>query len=391
MWSFYWLPTSWLPFLSQFKPITENFGSLYGSVSLRTQVLAFFSNFQANFIVLLGAITSLFLWPSRWEWKDPARKRAAIFLAILFFTLLIIHAAGSLGFSACPFCFTPYTTFFVGPALLLVVVSFPFWRKSISVPLQVLAVILLGFISFGIGAVAAEQLGTGLLAASLPRVSNGIHLGQWVTLWDYVSNKLKLPYFDARVLVSIMLCLGIFFLVMCGILLIRSLLHRKGIKGKYSLGVISLLVFLGGGFIISPSLNAPYYECGQDVLDNYESIGKDLKVLIPAGSSLYWAGASAVPLSYLDDVTIHPAQVYGLFTYLSNPDDKAVEEAGYWNSGLDQLWFSQADFLIMEQDQLNGPLGLAARIDPALFDMTVLPPANPCEITNSLLVFRRQN
>ncbi|MFH1905926.1 MAG: hypothetical protein ABIL11_00855, partial [Chloroflexota bacterium] len=355
LWSFYWLPAQWIPSLSQYGPPVGTTQALNGGLTIATQLIAFFTGFRVHYIVLVGALAVLLLWPRRRQWENQANMRASIFLAALFFSLLVLHGWATLGYSQCTFCFAPYTAFFSNTALLLVVVSISSWDKKPSFPRQIIIVLVLLLVSLGLGFATFEDFGDWLLRLNVPRISSGVHFGEWVSLWDYVGNGLRLEYTTARELFPPILGLLGGILLLGLIFTVQRSLKRRGIHIGYAFGALALVVFLGVGYVISPLMNGAFREggdCSIDVIENYENIGRDLKDLISPGSQIYWTVGSAVPLLYLPDVNIHPAQIYGIYTYRNGGDAAVVEKSGYWNEELALQWLEEADFAIFEEATL---------------------------------------
>ncbi len=392
LWFFFWLPVQWIPSLSQYGPPEGTAPIWSGSPPLATQLIAFFTGFQVHYIVLVGALATLLLWPRRGQWKDPANMRASVFLAVLFFALSILHGWASLGYDQCTFCFAPYTAFYSIAGLLLIVASLSSWNRKPAHPRQITIVLVLLLIALGLGFVLPD-FGDWLLKLDiLPRISGGIRFGEWVSLWDYMGNKLHLEHTTTLDLFSLILIpVGVLLLGL--IFIIQRILRSRRIHLGYSFGALALLVFLALGYVISPLMNGPYREdgdCSLDVIENYEDIGRDLKKLIPPGSQVYWIVDSAVPLLYLPQVNIHPTQIYGKYTYRYGGEAAQVEKSGYWNEALALQWLAEADFLVIEQAVWHAYPSLQDGLDAESYELTILPPVNPCNNSTYLLVYQRK-
>lgn len=386
LWSFYWLPTQWIPFLRNYKPPLDIVLGPSTELDPRTQLMAFFFAFRAQYIYLVGILTSILLWPRRGQWKNPTRRKISIFLVVLFFALITVHGWGSLGFTSCTFCFATYISFFSPLALLLTIVSASSWNKKIYPSRQILATVVLAFVSLGIGFTTFDTLGSALLHLPVPRVSNGVRWGEWVILWNYISNKLNMDYFDSRILLSTLFSLIASTFLLGSIFLVWRFLRRNRITAGYSFGALAVVVFLVIGYVISPLMNGPYRQggdCNVDVIRNYEALGVDLENLTSSRSQIYWAVESAVPLLYLPNINVHTAQVYGESSFLHNPNTAEVEKFGYWNTELRQQWLNNAEIIVVEEGQMSDLLGF----DSDRYEMTILPPANPCVGSNRIFVF----
>ena len=298
-----------------------------GGITFLGRLTAFFTGLRAHYIVLVAAIAFLLLWPRRRQWKNQASLRAGTFLAALFFSLLLIHGLVTLGLNACAYC---YLAFFSNVALLLAVVSFSSLNKEPSVPRQISIVLVLLLISFGLGFITRDDFSNWLFNLKVPRIHQGIHLGEWVNLWGYIGNLLHIDYNLAWKLFPPLLGLlgGIILLLL--VILIQRIWRKKGWQ-IVSFGTLALMVFWMIGFVISPLMNGDYRDeesCSKDVIQNYENLGGELANHILPGSKVYWLVRSAVPLLYVPDIKIHPAQIYGPFAYLQGGNKDQVAASG---------------------------------------------------------------
>ena len=352
LWSFFWLPEQWFPFLSQLGPPpgTLPVGAAVAEADLYAKMAGFFTVLRVHYIALVGMFAFLLLWPRKWV--NRTQMRAGVFMALLFLSLFLLHAWATLGTGLCPSCLAPYTAFFSGVALILIVISFASWDQKPSIPRQILIIIFLLFVSLGLGQATFERLGSWILSFPVPRISGGLHLDTWVTVWDYVGNKLQMDYFIARSILPPFLGLaGGALLILAVFVGYRFHLRRYGGAGR-SFGSIVLIVFLLAGYFISPVMNGDYRQggdCAMDVIANYEKIGQDLQGLVPAGSQIYWEVNSAIPLLYLRDVNIPLTQVYGEYSYRVGGTPSEMEEYGYWNEALPRKWMADADILVIEE------------------------------------------
>jgi hypothetical protein len=132
------------------------------------------------------------------------------------------------------------------------------------------------------------------------------------------------------------------------------------------------------------------YDCGQDVVSSQAAVGTYLLSKIPPHASVYWAsgGVSPIPLSYLDQPTIFPPQLNGIYSYRIGGAPDSLSRFGYWNASLASSWLSQADYVLMRQEDFHGSITYSLRSKD--FDqITPSPPANPCDPGSSFLIFRR--
>ena len=387
LWIPFWLPGQWFPFLNRFGPPPDTQSVWSSSTFLIGRFAAFFMGLRAHFLTLGGALATLLLWPRRWT--SPFHRRTALFLAGFFFASLALHAWVTLGGAQCVFCFAPYIAFFSNAALLLVVTTLPDWERRPS-PARGIS-ILFFLLLMALSPAYIDGIGDRLLALQLPRFSNGLHLGEWATLWSYLHHWFPADYPVMRqilppvfFLTSVLLTLGVL------VLLYLRLRRVQGIS-SYAFPAIALRVALASGFLFSPTLlNTPTRsaeECNVDTLAYFDQLGKQLATLIPPGSRVYWQVQSAVPLLSLPNVKVPPAQVYSLYTYRLGGDATEVEALGYWNIDLARQWATQADFLVIEFDFDFPPIGPDSLPEPANL-LDTLPPLNPCMEETTLLVYQ---
>jgi hypothetical protein len=126
-----WLPASLLHFLGQTSPDLGK-SILTSSASWAARLNSLSQAIRIQFIPFIGSIIVLLVWPKREAWKTSAHFRAAVFLGVLFFILLITHAWASIGDNYCVFCLSDYIAFWGNVGLLLVVVSISAWNKTPS-------------------------------------------------------------------------------------------------------------------------------------------------------------------------------------------------------------------------------------------------------------------
>jgi hypothetical protein len=274
--------------------------------------------------------------------------------------------------------------------LLAVVVTFSSWVKRPSITRQVVIVLFLLFISLTPAFI--DKAGDNLLALPVPRISSGIKVGEWSTLWSYLSNTLKVKYSVARIILPPIFYLTLSIICLVLIFVIFRIIQHRNKSFPYSFGAFALIAFLLAGFIISPLMNGDYRqdgECAQDVMSNYEKIGAELTSIIPEGSWIYWNVGSAVPLLYLPPIEIHPALVYGVYSYRIGGNAEDVEASGYWNDELARRWMLEADVLVLEESAGSYAPPLEDVIDMNSYTLTVLSPVNPCRLQTHLLVYQR--
>jgi hypothetical protein len=392
LWTFFWNAGLVFPFLQRFGapagtlPITNP----VNAEGLQGRLAAFFLGFRVHYLPLVGVGASILLWSRRW--KDQVHKRAAYFLAALFISLFLLHAWVTLWETQCTFCLHIYTAFFSNVGLLLVVVTFSSWVERPSLPRQIAIVLFILLLSLALGQATYDRLGPWLLALPVPRVSGGIHLGEWATLANYISNKLHMDYFTARLILPPFFGLLVGVFVILAVLIGWRFLRRRRPEMRNAFGSSLLIVTLLLGYGFSPLMNGSYRQdgdCDRDVIASYEQVGEELAGLIPADAWVFWNVRSAVPLLYVGEFRFHPAEIFGVFTYRIGGNAQAVEESGYWNEELARRWMSEADVLVLEDSVPLYTPALEDVLDLSAYTLNVLPPVNPCQPYSDLLVYRK--
>jgi hypothetical protein len=393
-----WLPAGWTPFLNAYRNpaaqlVTPN------TLSLSASSLALLQGFRFHYFSLFGFFVCIFLWPRRGGWKNRTDQRAAYFLGALFLVLALLHAWATVSTSdqaaTCTFCFTPYLSFFDLTALLLIVVTFPSWRRALSKVFQGIIVFFIVLLSAGLGYAGFDRFGPWLMRIPFPAITRGLDPRRWtpfITLWDILSNKFHQDYWTSRVNVSIVVApiLGI-LLVGLAAVVYRELAKRKRLNG-YSFGGLLLLICLVLGVWLSPLMGGSYRQdgiCLANIPETYQKIGQELTDAIPSGSRVYWEVDTAVPLLYVPGISIYSPQIYALFSFRVGGDPEQLEKYGLWNDELARQWREEASFIVTEsiRSQTYRPGG---DLDTTQFDVFRTAPTNPCDPNSYLLVYKRK-
>ena len=355
-------------------------------IVLASRALSVFQSIRYHFIALSGSIISLLLWPRFSGWKSRADFRMGLFLMLLFWGLVYMHAMASIGLDYCVFCFSNYISFFNIAGILLLVVIVKSWNWHPSKLNQVLLIVVLLIIFTGVGFSAFEDIGASLLKLPAPRMRDLRILPGFVTWWDILSGKFHLSKNLAMKYAST------FFGFFTGslILLLGYMIWRRVWRNKVRFGAFFASMVLAIGLITSPVLHgsAGRKECPSDIILANEQIGSHLSGIIPRGSSVYWdGGLSAVPLLYLPGVKIFPAQINSAYSFLSNGDTAQLIKFGFWNEELAAEWKATADFFIIENERYDS---WKEFFNPDQFDeFQRSPVGTSCSDQSQLRIFRR--
>ncbi len=393
-----WLPAAWTPFLNAYRfpaaPLVSP-----NLLSFPASSLALLQGFRFHYFTLVGFFVCAFLWPRRGGWKDRADQRAAYFLGALFLVLALLHAWATISTSdqaaTCTFCFTPYLSFFDLAALLLIVVTFPSWRRTLSKVVQGIIVFFILLLSVSLGYAGFDRFGPWLLGIEFPALTRGLDPHKWVpfiTLSDILSNKFHLDYWTNRVPVSIIaaVILGIVFLTL-GRLAYKRWLNQERMAA-YSFGTFILAALLGSGVLLSPLMGGTYRQdgiCQADIPQAYAQVGKSLARIIPAGSQVYWESFTVLPLLYTPGISIYTPQIYQMFSFRIGGEAGQLAKYGLWNDELARQWKAEARFIVTDANS-----GLSYHpggdLDTTQFDSYRTAQANPCDPNSYLIVYERK-
>jgi hypothetical protein len=213
-------------------------------------------------------------------------------------------------------------------------------------------------VTTGVGYGVKKDLGIELLHLQVPRIEDLHLLPGTVDLWGILANKFDWSYDLLTRLLPAMAGFLVGVLIILTAFVLGRVFVRRNLLSKNYFGLISFALLLLVGLVLSPSKllgggdKLDIYDCGVDVLSSYELAGEYLSIKIPGGSSVYWQGGrSAVPLLYLPDAEIYYAQLNGGYTYFPTGDDEILLKYGYWNSSLAQKWYSQADIILVKEQE----------------------------------------
>jgi hypothetical protein len=382
-----WLPDSLLHLLGQTGPNLGKTISTSG-ISWSARLNSLSQAIRIQFIPFVGSIFVLLVWPKREAWKTPAQFRAAVFLAVLFFILLITHVWASIGDNYCVFCLSDYMAFWGNVGLLLVVVSISAWNKTPPLFAKVAIVVTVLAATTAIGYALFAQIGSGLLNMPLPRLRAGHLLPGWATLWQVLSNKYHIVYADARGYIPAIagLVVGILLLIISFIIF----RHHPYRKTMYFASFMAY-GFLILGLVLLPLLTWTYEVdiCRTDVLSSYEKIGAQLASIAPPGTRIYLDGTlTDVPLLYTHGADILLPQLNDYNSFRIGGDSDLELRNGFWNEQLGLQWRNTADVFMIEEDRMSG---WKEYLTPDKFEQIPMSPnLFPCSTDANILLFKRK-
>lgn len=389
------LPKAITPFLERWRlgphvtPVWSSKADLAG------QMLSFFQGLRFQFVAAVGVFVVWLLWPARKNWRRTSDFRAAVFLSLLYLTLLLAHMWASLIKDYCPFCFTGYLAFFSILGLLLLIVSAPSWRKTLPLWRQVLIAVVLLLLTAGIGYSTFEETGHRLAETRVPLILIGrFDAGGSASLGALITNKFGLSAQLLRRLLPALAGLGLGLLLLFAGVVIAPLLERRKMSGgqnrQTSPAYVALAAMLIFGMLLSPTilLGGGYmtYDCDSDVIQSTRVLGEYLKENIPPGSLVYWRGGlSAVPLLYVPDIRIFPPQINDGYSFYIGGDPDRLLRAGRWNRELDQRWLQEADVVLIEDRSYSQKI--RDMLPSTLIQLSLTPPGAACRKDSRIHIF----
>lgn len=387
----YWLPDRITPFLDRWR---EDSGAILvwdPSIGLSGRLDALQGGLRRHLVAFLGILAAGLAWPGRSP-ETRANRRSALFLFALFAVLLGVHGWASLGLNYCVYCFQMYLAFFSFLGVLLFVLAFGRWFGQISPSRQSGLVLTILLVTMVIGSREFANLPSSILSTQLPRIKELRLLPGTGQLAVIVQNKFKLPFsflilpLDFALLLWILLLVGALSLMFVS--LATRLKERERIRSTTS-WLAALTVPWLAGLSIAYGNSFKNYDCGQDILSSYEAVGRQLSSTIPPGSLLYWAGGlSLVPLLYLSEAQIFPAQLHVDYSFRMGGDPASLVRYGFWNRELAETWLRRSDYALVEERVMEG--WLAELVRSARFEeLAPTSLAVRCRPDSWIHVFRR--
>ncbi len=406
----HWLPADLFSFLKPFAHPPGSDPSWNPIVTPQMRLMSFWQGIRFHFFNLMAVLGGCLFWQPKRRWQNPEAYRTLVFLLSLFVVLFLSHVWAALGNDYCVYCFGVYLSFFSWMGLLILVVSFSQGLRQGSIWHDALVVGLVLALSMGIWASAhSEGFGRQAFQDATNAVLNFLEvrvprLRSWhieagnVELKALLQNKWGLTdeLFKRSVQNALVLFTGCLFAVVVFMVsrVILTRIKQTTLATRLTPGWSCFVGFLSVGFILSPTMllggGFHTYDCGGDVLRGYEIAGRRLADVISPGSWVYWRGGdSAVPLLYLSEVKIFPAQINGDYSYHLGGDADALERYGFWSEELAHRWAERADFILIEEQQFRG--WLAEFVERSEFDeLTPTPPTEPCRPGSAIHIFRRE-
>ncbi len=391
----YWLPGASLLLPEAFlTPASEPLWN--PEVSPLVRLLSLASALRYHFLALAGFLASLALWPRLADWKSRDEFKISVFLASSFGVLFLLHAWATLGKNYCVFCLAPYTALFSSLAILLVLMTFPYWPQQRLSPLRTLALAAgILVLAAGIGFATFEETGNELMTMKLPVFDPQAE--GWFTPRRVRAIINDYRFVDPAILRRA-LPTAAGALAGLVILLAAAIPWAAGGRKKCAYGYTALLAFLIVGSLLMPTWlmgqGSGEAYCEEDVPGNYARMGEELRGVIPPGSTVYLKSKSALPLVYLDGVRYFPPQVNGIYTYYLDGETQELLRYGFWNRELDERWLAEADFVVIDErifSQVSAEPRFHEPPDPEVYEEVLRTrPQEACDPASVVVVYRKR-
>jgi hypothetical protein len=384
-----WLPDSITPFLDPFRLPKDAQTVWDPAIDFPNRVNAFFQGIRYHFIPVIGSLFALLFWHKPKQWASQDAMRAFIYLSVSYFSLWLLHGWASLASQyesySCVFCFSNYLGFFDPLGILLFVLIFssldkpqlPNWTAGFIIPLVLLTALGIGYSSF-------ENISASLTNLKLvPRIRPEHLLPSFITLQDALKYGLDLN--NTQIKRSIGSGLG--FLIGLLTIAIAAYIWRHK-RNNFTITVIN--TFLVTGFLLSPILHLgeSKLDCRTDIIYANEQVGTYLANIIPPNSLVYWEGGlSFVPMIYVPNAQIFPAQINDGYAYRRGGDSDILNRFGYWNSESLIQWRDSADIFIVEEKRFE--YWKEYLITQQFIEFTPALVSPSCETGTALRIFQR--
>ena len=392
-----WAP--WLP-----EGITKLFLGekfLQGSISQNVHAIdmnlwsrgfAFVESFRVHGFIMLGLVIVWFILPARKNWKSDTHFKDAVFTGITFLVLTAAHLWASVLQDACVFCYSGYVAFFSPMGVIFIALCLQSAKGIHSKWQEISGYILLALFYFGFGYANYFDLLNWVADIPFFRIKNKRILPGQTEIWRLLHNKFGWPFENLERILPAFFALGIFILV-CFILFI-STRKRKKLNPNFSISPWILSGSMGLIMILSifpiPGSAKAGEVCSDNMLSGYQKVAEEIIPLIPQNSTIYWENStSPIPLLYLQDMNIFPAQMDQHFNRLPNGDSDLINLYGYWNDELAAQWREAADYLLIEEPILPG-MEEHTEIPSSFRQIGVTEPVAACRPYSAIYIYEKQ-
>jgi hypothetical protein len=384
----YWLPESLTPFLDPWRDLSGAARFWDPEVSLGTRWGVFLSGFRLHLFPWLGVLLAIVAWPGKTAETRDERRSAGLLLAV-FFTMVGVHAWAALGQSYCVFCYPLYLAFFSFSGILLLALALGRWLRPAPQSRSILAGLAAVLVGLSARTGTTRGLTRLLLATELPRMKELRLLPGTASIDVILTNRFGLTASAMQGFLEAVTTVALALLVLGGLALLVLLALRRGDRPRLLPWVAALAAIWLAWLSVAHGNSFRNYDCGADVVSGYEAVGAHLETLIPPGATVYWAGGlSPVPMLYLPEAQIFPAQLNGDYSFRIGGDPASLERFGFWNAAMAADWLQRADYALVEHRELTGWLAMAVS-SGGFEELAPSPLALGCRADSWIHVYRR--
>ena len=357
----YWLPDGLTPFLNYWRLPLDSMPKWSPEIDFAGRLNSLLQALRFNLVPFIGIVSGIVLWNGSYGKGRKSETSGMVLLAVMFWSLFLLHAVASLVGNYCVYCFQVYLGFFDVLAIIFFVLAFSYWVLASSKSADIVSGILVLVFGAAMGAAAAEVFPKEWLRPRLVRDLLGLKIFGGTEIWVLVQNKFGLEYQSIIELVRrdllawIPVIIG-FFIGILLVLIAWWVTRRRGAETsikRFGFAARSWSLLLCTAILLSPTriLGSGYtsYDCSGDVLSTYERAGKALADNVHPGGLVYWSGGdSAAPLLYIPDAEIFPPQLNDGYTFRIGGDSEVIHRLGYWDETLRTQWLKDSDYLLIE-------------------------------------------
>ena len=389
-----WLPTGITKLILGEKFLQGSISQNVHGIDLNiwSRTFAFVESFRSHGFEMIGIILAWFLFPARKNWKSDIHFKDAVFTGITFLLLTAVHLWASVLQDACIYCYSGYIAFFSPLGMIFIALCL---HSSNGIPSHWRKITGYGFLSiffFGLGYASYFDLLKWVPDIPFFRIKNKRILPGQTEIWRLLHNKFDWPFENLQRILPAFFIMGVFILIV----LLLFLFTRK-MKKRPAAFSITPWILTGSTLLVILMAPFPIYGggkseevCQDNMIAGYNQVADSMIPLIPAGSTVYWENTtSPIPLLYLEDINIFPAQMNHQFNRLQGGDSNLINLYGYWNDELAAQWREEADYLLIEEPILPG-MEERGEIPESFHQIAVTEPIAACRPYSSIYIYERE-
>jgi hypothetical protein len=408
----FWVP--WLPDRLQDIPLAQPWmlggqpsTTPMAAVSLKSRLFSLTQAIRFSFFIFLAVAAAWLVTGKRIQQEARSNFRSFVVLSVLFVILLLMHIQVTITGQHCVYCLQIYMTFFDGIGVVLLALSLPYWRNSTSKWYNALITIILLGVSSLAGYSAYKVVSDALITGKFLRELLTTRISRYwllqftpenIEVIVLFQNKFNLTRNEVYTLVGDILRLwmpvGLGFLVGGVLLLFAFGLYKRSkrrdgwMAANFAAWALTVFLLVGLVFTPTPILSGDYdaYDCSGDEIAAMEAVGVTLTQHIPPGARVFWKGGNSfVPMLYVPEVKIYPAQINGRYSFVDRGTLDKVEQFGLWNAELEARWQEEADFYLIA-DEYYTPGQLEAK---GWMEVALTQPVDVCREDSAIHILQK--